>query len=94
MHSIISFLNEKGVTIDFHRLKQKQPKTVLQKVYKAFTENDIFLNSINNNKYFGKCVKVTIHYTDYEKTEGNKTFECTYDEFLKTLVTSRSTIKQ
>lgn len=79
-HSIISFNDNKGITIDFHRLKQKNPKTVLTAIFKGFAQ---FEKIYITKEIKEKCAAVTIHYTEYEDTEENKTFECSFDEFMK-----------
>ena len=79
LHSIISFDDNKGVTIDFHRLKQKKPETVLNAVFKGFSEFESIYITEDLKK---RCKAVKIHYTEYESTEQNKTFECTFDDFM------------
>ena len=80
LHSIISFNDDRGVTIDFHRLKQKRPESVLNAVFKGFSEFESIYITEDMKR---RCRAVTIHYTEYESTEQNKTFECTFDDFLQ-----------
>lgn len=82
MHSIIRFLDENNKLIDFYRLKQKQPKTVLQKVIEGFKN---FPSTYLTEGLKKNCAKIRIHYTDYSVTEENKTFECSFNEFLEML---------
>ena len=80
LHSIISLNDDRGVTIDFHRLKQKRPESVLNAVFKGFSEFESIYITEDMKR---RCRAVTIHYTEYESTEANKTFECTFDDFLQ-----------
>ena len=97
LHSIIGFYDEKGILIDFHRLKQKKPETVLKAVFKGFSE---FEGLYITEDLKHRCRSVNIHYTEYECTEENKTFECSFDDFLQRYQafkmeksTSRETLK-
>ncbi len=87
LHSIISFNDENGVLIDFYRLKQKKPSTVLKKIYQAFTD---FENLYLNQEVKNRCKNVTIHYTHYESTEENMTYSCSFDEFMENLKAYRN----
>ncbi|MDD6484008.1 MAG: hypothetical protein PUF72_05475 [Clostridiales bacterium] len=80
MHSIISFNDESGITIDFFRLKPKSPKIVLNAVLKGFSEHETLYLS---EELKSRCKSVKIHYTDYESRPENLTFECAFDEFLR-----------
>lgn len=80
LHSIISFNDDRGVTIDFHRLKQKRPESVLNAVFKGFSEFESIYITEDMKR---RCKAVTIHYTEYESTEANKTFECAFADFLQ-----------
>ena len=71
LHSIISFNDDRGVTIDFHRLKQKRPESVLNAVFKGFSEFESIYITEDMKR---RCRAVTIHYTE---------FECTFDDFLQ-----------
>ena len=82
LHSIIRFVDADGKMIDFHRLKQKKPETVLQKVLEGFS---MYGNTFHTEAIKERCRAIKIHCTEYESTEANKTFECTYTEFLNRL---------
>ena len=78
LHSILEFRDENNHLMDFYRLKQKRPQTVINHALKAIYDFESFWL-----KQWNGCKKVVIFWTDYETNEDNKTFECTYDEFLK-----------
>lgn len=70
MHSLICFKNVKGRTIDFFRLKQKRPTTVLQKVYEGFSKYEwLYLKDLKD-----ECICVTIHYTECGESDGELTY--------------------
>lgn len=79
MHSLVCFKDKNGRTIDFYRLKQKRPATVLQKVYEGFAKAEsMYLSELQDG-----CTEVTIHYTEYEAREDELTYKCSFDEFIK-----------
>ena len=80
LHSIISFEDQNGIDIDFFRLKQKKPETVLNKVFEGFYNYEsLYITEELKNR----CTNVFIHYTEYETTEENLTFKCSFNEFVE-----------
>ena len=83
-HSIISFDNKDNRTLDFYRLRQKRPATVLKKSFEAFAEHpSVFLTEELKNE----CTSIKIYYTEYETTEKELTYQCSFEEFMEKLHT-------
>lgn len=81
-HSIISFDNKDNRTLDFYRLRQKRPATVLKKVLEGFAQHSsIFLTE----ELKSECTSIKIYYTEYETTEKELTYQCSFEEFMEKL---------